>query len=419
MGITNKKNEDNSNPNPKLKRTLETKKSIEKMKLNNEINKKKNTFTEISNIDNKKNDNLIKEKNIDKNHKYSNFLKIEKKFNNQLVDLKNKLLKNSDIKYEIKYFIKKNENLIKTLQELYKEELKKEDNFESNISIHRLILKNNYKKLRNLLLSGYNPNETNFEGHTPLYLSIINEKKKITKLLTQFNGELLWSEIPKKTLTQHAVESDINSIKLKLFLNKNEIDLTSFSETGKTALSSSVYFKKFDSVELLLKRGANPDVKDNEGKVALHYAYKIGLKCYKVLKKFNCCLDISDKKGFNPFHYACVYGNKSILEFFIENGSDIEKTTLNKENGILLAAAEGNIDIVQCLVNNGVDVNSINISKQSALHYSVINEKFKMTSFLLENGAFTNLRDINDKTPLDYSKKVSNYKISKLIEKWK
>ena len=413
MKINNKKNVNNSKLN--FNKISDLQKNNQK-KLKNEENIV--ILLDNKNESNQKTNNILE---LKKCKKFLNFLKIEKKFNSQITKLKKKIITNNTknkIKFEIQYFIKKNNDLIKNLKELYKEELESENNFEENLSINKLISKNDINEIRNLLLSGKNPNETNNEGHSLLYYSIIQEKKKITKLLSKFEAQLLWSEIPKKSLTQYSIESDLNSIRLKLYLKKNEINSTSFSETQKTPLSSAVYFKKIESVKLLLKNGADPNIKDIEGKIAIHYSYRIGLECYEILKNYYSDLEISDKNGFYPIHYACSYGNENILKFFIKNKCDIRRVNLNGENGVFLAAAHGNINVVKCLLINGIDINNLNISKQSALHYSVINEKFEMTNFLLENGAFTNLRDINHKTPLDYSKKVNNHRISKLIEKW-
>ena len=48
-----------------------------------------------------------------------------------------------------------------------------------------------------------------------------------------------------------------------------------------TPLHWSAFYNMFDHTQLLLKNGANPSIKDNEGRTALHWAAQVCIEfCY-------------------------------------------------------------------------------------------------------------------------------------------
>mmetsp|Transcript_23793 Transcript_23793/g.28180 ORF Transcript_23793/g.28180 Transcript_23793/m.28180 type:complete len:152 (-) Transcript_23793:1-456(-) len=81
----------------------------------------------------------------------------------------------------------------------------------------------------------------------------------------------------------------------------------------------------FSAVEVLLRRGEDPNVQDDFGMTALHCAAKKGdRKIVSLLlargAQVNSCAD--NWKGEMPLHYACKYGHAKIVNMLLKSGAD-------------------------------------------------------------------------------------------------
>lgn len=87
-------------------------------------------------------------------------------------------------------------------------------------------------------------------------------------------------------------------------------------------------------VELLKKMlgdGGDKDMKDSEGRTALHFTCGYGeLKCSEALIEVGANVNAKDKKDNTPLHYAAGYGKKDIVELLIKSGASC--TDVNSEN---------------------------------------------------------------------------------------
>lgn len=71
--------------------------------------------------------------------------------------------------------------------------------------------------------------------------------------------------------------------------------------------------------ELLAEDGANPDMKDEEGRTALHFAAGYGeLECMEVLLDAGANIDGKDENENTALHYAAGYGNKEATELLVK-----------------------------------------------------------------------------------------------------
>ena len=76
--------------------------------------------------------------------------------------------------------------------------------------------------------------------------------------------------------------------------------------------------------ELLAEDGADPDMKDEEGRTALHFASGYGeLECMKALLDAGANVDSVDENKNTSLHYAAGYGNTEASELLIKNGADL------------------------------------------------------------------------------------------------
>lgn len=73
----------------------------------------------------------------------------------------------------------------------------------------------------------------------------------------------------------------------------------------------------------LLKEGADADMKDEEGRTALHFASGYGeLECMEALLDAGASINACDDDKNTALHYSAGYGNKEATELLIKKGAD-------------------------------------------------------------------------------------------------
>jgi ankyrin repeat protein len=183
--------------------------------------------------------------------------------------------------------------------------------------------------------------------------------------------------------------NDSNAIKalLERGANINTID----SKSSYTPLMAAALECKINAVGYLLIRGANPNIKNKNGRTALHLS--IINKCPEILKDLilaGANIDIKDHYGKKPLDYVNdEIIAKQIVQYFknpnlailscsasaikqcvkdaIDNGADINTTDSEGNTPLMLATAAHSVDLVNLLINKGADTNKLNKKGQDAL----------------------------------------------------
>ncbi|KAF5961736.1 hypothetical protein HYC85_002945 [Camellia sinensis] len=114
--------------------------------------------------------------------------------------------------------------------------------------------------------------------------------------------------------------------------NGLHIDLA--DKDGMTALHTAIIGKKEAVVSHLLRKDANPNIRDRDGASPLHYAVQVGaMQTVKILIKHNVDVNASDnffsQEGWTPLHIAIQTRNRDIAKVLLVNGAD--KTRRNKD----------------------------------------------------------------------------------------
>jgi ankyrin repeat protein len=162
-----------------------------------------------------------------------------------------------------------------------------------------------------------------------------------------------------------------NHLEMFDFLIENGINVnrTNFLD-GRTILFDAVSQDNIRLVEFLLTKGANINQIDMRGHSPLHEALcshrlmtinKIYADMIKILIKHGANVNLKNKYGVSPFHAIVHFKDISLIEYFIENGADLNsihehsgKTPLYLALGLI-----DNISIIELLINKGADVNDI------------------------------------------------------------
>lgn len=142
------------------------------------------------------------------------------------------------------------------------------------------------------------------------------------------------------------------------------------------------------NARLLIKYGADPNLRDNDGNTALHYAIKNNRYQLAVaLTEMGADCKIHSKDGLSPFVQAVLHicrfneftkQESRLLEVFIDNGADINEKCKS------------------FLIEKNVYIGGL-----SALHIAFSFNNTDMARFLIGCGADPGISDANGVTPLD------------------
>ncbi|KAJ6579249.1 ankyrin repeat-containing domain protein [Mycena vulgaris] len=127
------------------------------------------------------------------------------------------------------------------------------------------------------------------------------------------------------------------------------------------ALCAAAYCGHPNMVELLIKKGADPNIRGGVYGTALQAA---SLKGHKVVVQL--LIDKGAKVNWKggedgtALHAASVGGHQAIVQLLIENGADVNMHSESSQCATALqaAAGEGHESVVLLLIDNGADVNA-------------------------------------------------------------
>jgi ankyrin repeat protein len=152
-----------------------------------------------------------------------------------------------------------------------------------------------------------------------------------------------------------------------------------------------------------IKKGANVNVKDEDGFTPLHKASKEGNDAVvSLLLEKGGDIEAKTKDGWKPLHIACQNGHESIVSLLMEKGADIEaKDNLGGRTPLHFASLNGHESIASLLLKNGAKVNAKDsLGGMTPLYLASRRGDKAVLSLLLEKGANVNAKDSNGETPL-------------------
>ncbi|OQS07283.1 hypothetical protein THRCLA_00711 [Thraustotheca clavata] len=140
---------------------------------------------------------------------------------------------------------------------------------------------------------------------------------------------------------------------LDAFLQKHDYSsiINEFGQHERTALMLASAWNAHHAVSLLLRRGANVNMKDPDGNTALHLAAENNAKkCLHLLLKANCMLDEQNIWGLTALHIAAAEGSVECTKALLISGARTDITTYeNHTTALDEAMKEGQKSIVRLL----------------------------------------------------------------------
>ena len=256
--------------------------------------------------------------------------------------------------------------------------------------------------------AGLDPYQKNNYGETAIDFAIKSKSKQVGALLSgcDFSDSErsdLHVRAGGQDIFQACIHQDLEAIQalIQLGANLNEAyDKEGHRYNGMIPLSIAIVLHDFESIDLLLKNGADAMLKDSKSWHPLRYLYTV---------------DSTINTNSNQFENKTF---PKILQSFITAGFDIDTLIDDDENTLLTLSAKNadglqlfnSFSVAKTIIEEAIfadaDVNKTNKDGISALMYlglTDLKRAEKEILMLLEQGAKTDLKDKNGKTALIYA----------------
>jgi ankyrin repeat protein len=202
-------------------------------------------------------------------------------------------------------------------------------------------------------------------------------------------------------------------------------NLNSQTNNGLTAVHIATANGNVDFVKMLIKSGANLNLKDIEGRVALHFAASalnspadiLNLLLRLAEGKSKVDIEQGDFEGKTPLHYAVESSDEAVVIALLRHGADPNATSNIGVTPLYLAVQSDHKPIVEHLLFYGADIlaKSARNGGLTALHAAVSSGHEKVVDYLLSLKVDVNALDIRCDTPLHEAARQGNTKMAEML----
>lgn len=257
-------------------------------------------------------------------------------------------------------------------------------------SVHKAIKKRDIEDLDRRLKEGEDPNLKDELGGAALHLIASSSKKN-----------------------ESQSEKDLTAIRILL---RSGADINIKNNEGETPLFVAVSSLRFDVAELLLEKDASVHITNKEERNIFHiitsnpmYFKEENLPFLRRLLEKGVDVNSMDAQGRTPIHEAIHKGGVEAVDFLIKEARidltrpDNEgKTPVAKVLELVLEenAYEKGVEILEAFQKNGMDINmTVDSEGLRIIHVAALSGRENFIDLLLEKGADIEARDALGLTP--------------------
>lgn len=274
--------------------------------------------------------------------------------------------------------------------------------------------------LRHIVASGTDVNVPDSMGGSPLHFACKVNVSENVEILLKHGADIsvvdaaLCSPLHLVCKGGGCNQSGQDSFKCVQLLLEEKPDVNDVDCRGKTALHYACAWardRRLESVNLLLMRGADPNIVDDYGHQPVFYACESGnLKCLQALVKYGIDVNQSGHQGRHPIHYACGKGTVEVARMLVDKGAAVSCTDSKGKQPLHYASQYGNDGCLRFLLALDVDVNCADDTGFRPLHYACKWCRPNAVRILLKYGAEPEEVDSENRKPDDLVPKWSSRK---------
>ncbi|XP_051038043.1 POTE ankyrin domain family member A [Phodopus roborovskii] len=155
-------------------------------------------------------------------------------------------------------------------------------------------------------------------------------------------------------------------------LVNNNCEIDALDKNHITPLMKSVQCWKQKCAAVLLEHGANPNIRDDSGNCALHYAvYNGHEEMASLLLEYHADIEQKTKDGFTPLLLALRERRVEVAEFLVKKGADVHVVDDMQRNTLIYAIRCGSKDMATLLLQKGIDFFYKDVFGWTALRYAI------------------------------------------------
>jgi uncharacterized protein len=197
----------------------------------------------------------------------------------------------------------------------------------------------------------------------------------------------------------HLEEAEKLLSKSKLFGGKDANE--KFSD-GSAPLHLAAANGAIQMMMLLLRHGAEIDVRDGKGRTPLMTAVSAGkIETVSYLLKKDANISLPDNEGVIPLCRGAETGNGSIVDMLLEDGAPVDSRDVDGRTPLMAAAQKGHSVLVGSLSGYGASCTTTDGKGNTPMHYEAKGAANDVTlQFLAGKGDLVNRPNAAGETPL-------------------
>jgi ankyrin repeat protein len=171
------------------------------------------------------------------------------------------------------------------------------------------------------------------------------------------------------------------------------------------------------AVRAPLHKQIDVNTPDADGTTALHWAtHRDDLDTVELLIRAGANVKAANRYGVTPLALACVNGNASIIERLLKAGADPNSAQGEGETALMTAARTGKADAVRVLIAHGADVKAKErFGGQTALMWAAMENHAAAAKVLIEAGADVHARSNGGFTPLLFAARAGHIQTTQVL----
>lgn len=185
---------------------------------------------------------------------------------------------------------------------------------------------------------------------------------------------------------------------------------------GNTPLIIAVATKNINAVKLLIKMGADLNLKNRDKETALVVALKSGVEYNKIAKlliRAGCDINIVDPiGGTSPMNIATINDNVSMVKVLFDQ---YDILTDREQTGLMIATIYKSLDCLKFFIKMKVDLDDVDEDGMTALMYACIGNNLVGVKALVRAGCDPYAVDNSNRTAMDIAKKWKRDMIYKYL----
>lgn len=279
---------------------------------------------------------------------------------------------------------------------------------ESNISnkLHRAVSISCYQSCKKHLDEGMDINSVDeIDGSNALHILCLKSRKgdprtlDIAKLFVERGAELDAKDLKGNTPLHIAAREGLKDVCNVLIDQAEKAEkplVNNLNGKRMTALHVAVQQRQCEVVELLLKRGAKPNVKDYISFFPIHYAVENGChRCCRALAPFYEGDATLTKRQESPLMIAARKGYCKTIKAIPVEKINVNYKDSDGNTALHIAAKKGFDNFLVYLLDLGAAPDTLNSSGWTPLMSAVAKEKAKCAKVLMERGAALSVKSID------------------------